>query len=116
MLSNRNARLNTAFAPKGPATSVPDTVGTGAADTNFDPFIGTGWGQMLDALGASQPGGIKIGPTPKAPSGGVLNTLPMSLQALNPAEDTQDPNSPSALAVQRTRTNANAVPRVQGTE
>jgi hypothetical protein len=81
-MNPRNANLNAAFLPAGGDPNIPDTVGVPQGDTNFDPFLGTGWGQFLDALGASKPGGVKIGPTPKTPSGSVLSTLPMSLQAL----------------------------------
>ena len=100
MLSNRNARLNTAFAPKGPATSVPDTVGTGAADTNFDPFIGTGWGQMLDALGASQPGGVKGMGGRGIPGSPLPFDLPVSVRGLDD-ENTPGPNTP--LPAKKTR-------------
>jgi hypothetical protein len=56
----RNENLNAAYLPKwlAPENTVPVTVPQG--DTRFDPFIGTGWGQMLDAMGASEPGGTRI--------------------------------------------------------
>ncbi len=90
MLTGRNRHLNSAFLPAGPDVDIPDTVGTGAGDTNFDPFLGTGWGEMLDALGAKNPGGIK----------GMRGMgLPPSLTAL----DSQNPNDPSTVALKKAR-------------
>lgn len=88
MLSNRNRFLNRAFLPAGPEVDVPDTVGVPQGDTNYDPFLGTGWGEMLDALGAKAPGGIK---------GGQGLGLPPSVLAL----DTQDPNDPSSVNLKK---------------
>lgn len=65
----RNVNLNAAFAPpQGWPTNTPEQQGlinaTPQGNTEFDPFLGTGWDQWLDRAGAKQPGGINIG-TPR---------------------------------------------------
>lgn len=57
----RNANLNEAFlphwnVPHGVAPEVPVPQG----NTQFDPFLGTGWDKWLDAAGAGKPGGMNM--------------------------------------------------------
>lgn len=39
---------------EAPAVIVPQ------GNTSFDPFLGTGWGEWLDAMGASDPEGANL--------------------------------------------------------
>lgn len=54
----RNLKLNSAFAPPWEAPASAPGVMVPQGNTNFDPFLGSGWDRALDAMGASEPGGV----------------------------------------------------------
>lgn len=70
-LSARNQNLNAAYVPKWdvPADLPLNYVAGLHGDTQFDPFLGSGWGDWLDAIGASNAGGTKLqgGSLPMSP-------------------------------------------------
>jgi hypothetical protein len=60
----RNANLNDAYQPPWEPVSGVDPIAGPQGDTRIDPFAGTEWGQFLDTLGASDPGGAHLGRNP----------------------------------------------------
>jgi len=82
MIDPRNAQLNAAYQPKTAVPTDPTMVGVPEGDTNYDPFLGTGWGGLLDAMGAKKPGGIKMSGNTDPTSSSLF---PMSLQGLRKA-------------------------------
>lgn len=83
-LRGRNRNLNAAYLPpwEVPANDPSMALDPGTSgDTNFDPFMGSGWGTFLDALGANEPGGAKV-------AGGTLPRSPLALSQQDPDRDT----------------------------
>src|SRR5258706_14454359 len=60
----RNTNLNSAYQPKWQPPDMMNPVVVPQGNTQFDPFHGTGWGQWLDAAGAGDPNGVKMGGGP----------------------------------------------------
>lgn len=56
----RNQNLNAAYWPTGQTPNVAPSVMVPQGNTQFNPLAGTGWGQALDAMGASDPGGMAM--------------------------------------------------------
>jgi len=56
----RNQNLNPAFNPRWMVPEGAPEVAVPQGNTQFDPFIGTGWGNWFDAAGASKPGGMHM--------------------------------------------------------
>lgn len=88
----RNRNLNAAFMPKWQARPELASVNPGASgDTQFDPFLGSQWGDWLDAIGAKTAGGARLaGPSlfGKSPAPAGQAQTPPSIQAiLGPALD-----------------------------
>lgn len=56
----RNANLNKAYEPPWEAPDGAPMASVPQGNTQFDPLLGTGWGEALDAMGASDPGGAHL--------------------------------------------------------
>lgn len=98
-----NSKLHPAFQPQGAIAD--DTMLTVAptASTSIDPLLGTGWGEWLDAAGASDPGGAHL-------RGG---SLPLSgLQQAQPRSE-QTKRERAAILMNKAQPAANFYPHAQ---
>lgn len=89
--SLRNLKLNSAFAPPWDQSNAMGIVNhqgdfNPMGNTQFDPFVGTQWGNWLDASGAGAPGGISIGSKQKKsdPLAGLKSAAPMPGMVTDP--------------------------------
>lgn len=81
--------LNAAYTPPWQMPNDPTSNYEASAPLQ-DPFVGTGWGQALDAMGASQPGGIRMGASKADPTGaGGFADLPSAPLTSSPMQGLQ---------------------------